>query len=166
MFAIGKNRGLSDRKLIEHLKGSSQYQLFCCIFLGPEKLDVKLLWECVDWLYGQMKLTCKNLKLPTPRTKYLQQKEKYFTYMRMRKKHLSLTVKRTRNLLHLLDKLLRLQEKIEDQQRIWVKFPEKFYTKKRVIRKVLTQQKQMFQTKKTVPDRVVSIAKSYVRPII
>lgn len=113
-----------------------------------------------------MKLTCKHLKIPTPMTKYLQQKEKYFTYMRMRKKPWPLTVKRTRSLLHLLDKLLRLQEKIEDQQRIWIKFPEKFYTRKRVIRTVLYQQLQIFKTHKTVPDRIVSIAKSYVRPII
>jgi hypothetical protein len=213
--------GLSDRKLIEHLNGSIQYQLFCGIFLGPEKLpdfkivskirtglsgklhvsttqqilanawkpyikqpnvvledatcyesyirhpsDVKLLWECVDWMHGQLKLTCKHLKIPTPRTKYLEQKEKYFTYMRMRKKPWPLTVKRTRSLLHLLNKLIEQQEKIEDQHRIWIRFPEKYYTKKRVIHKVLTQQKQMFQTKKTVPERIVSIAKSYVRPII
>jgi Transposase domain (DUF772) len=213
--------GLSDRKLIGHLNGSIQYQLFCGILLGPETLpdfkivskirvelskklyvstaqqvlanawkpyikqpnviledatcyesyirnpsDVKLLWESVDWMYGQMKLTCKHLKLPTPRTKYLQQKEKYFTYMRMRKKPWPLTIKRTRSLLHLLDKLLRLQEKIEDQNRSWIKFPEKYYTRKRVIRKVLAQQQQIFKTHKTVPDRIVSIAKSYVRPII
>ena len=44
--------------------------------------NVKLLWESVDWMYGQMKMTCKYLKIPTPRTKYLKQKEKYFTYMR------------------------------------------------------------------------------------
>ena len=104
--------GLSDRKLYEHLNGSIQYQLFCGIFLGPEKLadfkiiskirtelsakliirtvqdvlakawkpyienpnimledatcyetymryptNVKLLWESVDWMYGQLKLT-------------------------------------------------------------------------------------------------------------
>ncbi len=213
--------GLSDRKLIEHLNGSIQYQLFCGIFLGPEKLpdfkivskirtglsgklhistaqqilanawkpyikqpnvvledatcyesyirhpsDVKLLWECVDWMHSQLKLTCKHLKVPTPRTKYLEQKEKYFTYMRMRKKPWPLTVKRTRSLLHLLNKLIKLQEKIEDQHRIWIKFPEKYYTRKRVIHKVLSQQEQIFQTKKTVPDRIVSIAKSYVRPII
>ncbi len=38
--------------------------------------------------------------------------------------------------------------------------------KKRVIRKVLSQQKQMFQTGKSVPGRIVSISKSYVRPIV
>ncbi len=122
---------LSDRKLIEHLNGSIHHQIFCGIFLGPEKLpgfkivsrirtelsnklnvstaqhvlalawkpyiqqpnvvledatcyesyiryptNVKLLWESVDWMYGQMKLTCKYLKIPTPRTKYLEQKDK------------------------------------------------------------------------------------------
>ena len=115
--------GLSDRKLYEHLNGSIQYQLFCGIFLGPDKLrdfkiiskvrteianklnirkvqdvlakswksyienpnivledatcyesymrfptNVKLIWESVDWMYGQMKRTCKCLRIPTPRT--------------------------------------------------------------------------------------------------
>lgn len=213
--------GLSDRKLIEHLNGSIQYQLFCGILLGPEKLpdfkivskirtelsrkldvittqqilanawkpyikqpnvvledatcyesyirypsDIKLLWECVDWMYGQMKKTCRHLKIPTPRTKYLQQKEKYFTYMRMRKKPWKLTVKRTRSLLHLLRKLLELQDKIEEQHRSWIKFPEKYYVRKRIIRKVLSQQQQLFKARTPVADRIVSIAKSYVRPII
>jgi hypothetical protein len=36
--------GLSDRKLIEHLNGSIQYQLFCGILLVPEKLpDFKIV---------------------------------------------------------------------------------------------------------------------------
>jgi hypothetical protein len=146
--------GLSDRRLYEHLNGSIQFQLFCGIFLGPDKLpdfkiisrirtqlakrlnvrvtqevlaqawkpyiehpnialedatcyesylrfptNVKLLWESVDWVHGQMKFTCKHLKIPTPRTKYLEQKEKYFIYMRMRKKPWKETTKRTRSLL-------------------------------------------------------------------
>jgi len=214
--------GLSDRKLYEHLNGSIQYQLFCGIFLGPEKLadfkiisrirtelsiklnirvtqdilakawkpyienpnivledatcyesymrfptNVKLLWESVDWMYGQMKRTCKHLKIPTPRTKYLEQKEKYFTYMRMRKKPWKQTTKRTRSLLYLLNKLIEEQDKIEDRYRIHIKFPEKYYKKRRVIRKVLSQQQEMFTTgSHRVPDRIVSISKSYVRPIV
>ena len=214
--------GLSDRKLYEHLNGSIQYQLFCGIFLGPEKLadfkiisrirtelarklnirviqdilakawkpymenpnivledatcyesymrfptNVKLLWECVDWMYGQMKLTCKYLKIPTPRTKFLEQKDKYFAYMRMRKKPWNQTTKQTRSLLYLLNKLIEEQDKIEDQYRIHIKFPEKYYKKRRVIRKVLSQQQEMFTTgTHSVPDRIVSISKSYVRPIV
>jgi transposase-like protein DUF772/DDE family transposase len=214
--------GLSDRKLYEHLNGSIQYQLFCGIFLGPEKLadfkiiskirtelarklnirvvqdvlakawkpymenpnivledatcyesylryptNVKLLWECVEWMYGQMKMTCKYLKIPTPRTKYLEQKEKYFSYMRMRKKPWKQTTKRTRSLLYLLNKLFEELDKIEDQYRIHLQFPEKYYKKRRVIRKVLSQQQEMFTTgTHSVPNRIVSISKSYIRPIV
>jgi hypothetical protein len=214
--------GLSDRKLFEHLNGSIQYQLFCGIFLGPEKLadykiiskiraelarrlnireiqdvlakawkpymedtnivledatcyetyirfptNVKLLWESTEWMYGQLKLTCKYLKIPTPRTKYLEQKEKYFAYMRMRKKPWKQTTKRTRSLLYLLNKLIEELDKIEDRHRIYLKFPEKYYTKRRVIRKVLAQQQEMFTSgTHSIPDRIVSISKSYIRPIV
>ena len=213
--------GLSDKKLFEHLNGSIQYQMFCGIFLGPDKLpdfkivsririelsrklnvritqevlakawkpyikhpnivledatcyesyiryptNVKLLWESVEWMHGQMKRTCRYLKILTPRTKFLEQKDKYFAYMRKRKKPWKETKQRTRSLLYLLNKLIEQQDKIEDQYRTRIKFPEKYYKKKRVIRKVLSQQKKIFETGKSVPDRIVSISKSYVRPII
>jgi len=129
--------------------------------------NIKLLWESVDWMYGQLKITCKRLKIPTPRTKYLEQKDKHFAYMRMRKKPWKLTVKRTRSLLYLLEKLIHQQKKIEDQYRIYLEFPEKYYDRRRVISKVLKQQKEMFTTgSHTVPDRIVSLAKSYIRPIV
>lgn len=214
--------GFSDRKLYENLNGNLQYQLFCGIFLGPDKLadfkiiskirtelarklnireaqdilakawkpfmentnivledatcyesymrfptNVKLLWESTDWMYGQLKLTCKHLRIPTPRTKYLEQKEKYYAYMRMRKKPWKQTTRRTRSLLYLLNKLIEELDKVEDQHRIHIKFPEKYYQKRRVIRKVLAQQQEMFMTgNHSVPDRIVSISKSYIRPIV
>lgn len=213
--------GMSDRRVYEQLNGNIQWQMFCGIFLGPEKLEdfkvisrirtelakklniretqdvlakswkpyleqtnivmedatcyesymrfptnVKLLWECIDWTYGQMKRTCKYLKIPTPRTKYLEQKDKHFAYMRMRKKPWKLTTKRIRSLLYLLEKLIDQQKKIEDQHRM-LRFPEKYYHRRRVIDTVLKQQKEMFTTgTHTVPDRIVSIAKSYIRPIV
>lgn len=214
--------GLSDRKLYEHLNGSIQYQLFCGIFLGPEKLadfkiiskirtelaaklnirkvqdvlakewkpyienpnimledatcyetymrfptNVKLLWESAKWIHEQMKQTCKYLRILTPRTKFLEQKDKYFGYMRMRKKPWKQTTKRTRSLLYLLDKLIKELDKIEEQYRSYLQFPEKYYKKRRVIRKVLNQQREMFTSgTHSVPDRIVSISKSYIRPIV
>ena len=129
--------------------------------------NVKLLWESTDWMYWQLKLTCKHLKIPTPRTKYLEQKEKYYAYMRMRKKPWKQTTKRTRSLLYLLNKLIEELDKVEDQHRIYLKFPEKYYQKRRVIRKVLAQQQEMFTTgTRSVPERIVSISKSYIRPIV
>ncbi len=46
----------------------------------------KLLWESVDWSYGQLKRICKHLKIKLPRTKYLKWKERYFAYSRKRKR--------------------------------------------------------------------------------
>jgi len=214
--------GLSDRKLYEHLNGSIQYQLFCGIILGPDKLadfkiisrirteiamklnikitqdilaiawkpfmenpnivledatcyesymryptNVKLLWESTEWMYGQLKLTCKYLKIPTPRTKYLKQRDRYFAYSRKRRKSKKERTVLSRSLLHLLNKLIEEQDKIEDQYRIHIKFPEKYRKRRRVIRKVLSQQQEMFTTGNySIPDKIVSISKSYVRPIV
>lgn len=63
--------------------------------------NVKLLWECVDWTYGQMKRTCKCLKIPTPLTKYLKQLERYYAYSRKRRKSKKERTVLTRSLLHL-----------------------------------------------------------------
>ncbi|MFC2138844.1 transposase [Bacteroidota bacterium] len=211
----------SDKKLIEHLNGNIDFQLFCGIFLGPERItnykivsdircyissaldikehqkilaehwkpymkdthimledatcyetsmryptNAKLLWECVEWSYGQMKLICKRLKIRTPRTKYLDQKEKYAVYSRIRKKHKKHTIPRTRSLLHLLEKILGLLDNIEKQYQKELELPEKYYTRIHTIKEVLDQQKEMFLTKKSVPNRIVSIAKSYIRPIV
>lgn len=41
-----------------------------------------------------------------------------------------------------------------------------YYKRRSVIHKVLEQQKQMFETGKSCKDRLVSISKSYVRPIV
>ena len=214
--------GLSDRKLFEHFNGSVQYQLFCGIILGPDKLtdfkiisrirteiamklnikitqdilatawkpfmenpnivledatcyetymryptNVKLLWESTEWMYGQLKLTCKYLKIPSPRTKYLKQRDRYFAYSRKRRKSKKERTVLTRSLLHLLNKLIEEQDKLEDQYRINLRFPEKYRQRRRVIRKVLSQQQEMFTTGNySIPDKIVSISKSYIRPIV
>lgn len=129
--------------------------------------NVKLLWEGVDWMFGQMKLTCKYLKIPTPRTKFLEQKGKYFDYARMRKKPWKQTTKRTKSLLHLLNKLIGELDKIEDQYRIHLQLSDNYRKKRNVIRKVYSQQQEMFTTgSHSVPDRIVSISKNYIRPIV
>jgi hypothetical protein len=214
--------GFSDRKLIENINGNLQYQMFCGIFLGPEKLidfkivsrirtqlssrlkipvcqnilakawkpyidqpnilledatcyesyiryptNVKLLWESVDWMYSQMKLTCKYLKIRTPRTKYLEQKDRYLAYSRKRRKSHKQTRVRTRSLLYLLDKLITLQDQIDQQYEGKIIFPNRYYNRRKVIKNVLIQQQEMFILKTvSVPDRIVSIDKSYIRPIV
>jgi hypothetical protein len=128
--------------------------------------NVKLLWESVDWSYNQLKLLCKSLKISTPRTKYLEQKEKYNIYQRKRKKSRQETIYRTRSLLYLLNKLNGLLKQVEDQYKDVLIIPQKYYQKRKVITKVYDQQQQMFDNRKSIADRIVSISKSYIRPIV
>jgi hypothetical protein len=129
--------------------------------------NVKLLWECVDWMYGRMRQTCRLLKIPTPRTKYLKQLNRYYKYSRKKRKSQKEKIVLTRSLLHLLNKLIQEQDKIEDTYRIHLKFTNRHYEMKRVIRKVFSQQQKMFRTGNySIPDKIVSISKPYIRPII
>jgi len=211
----------SDRRLIEHLNGNIDFQLFCGIFLGSKRLinykivseircqlseklkikehqkvlaeywkpymrqsnimltdatcyetsmryptNVKLLWESVEWSYGQMVYMCKYLKVRVPRNKYLEQREKYMNYSRRRKKTRKETIIRTRSLLYLLDKLLGLLKEIEKQNSDRLEMPKKYYKQIRIVKTVLKQQQQIFQTGESVKDRIVSLSKSYIRPIV
>lgn len=213
--------GCSDRKLIEHLNGNINFQLFCDIWLHGERLtnfkivsqirtylsakldiieaqkilskhwkpyiehpnimltdatcyetamryptNVKLLWESVDWCYGQLKICCKYLKIGTPRTKYLKQKQRYSNYSRKRRKSKKERRVLTRSLLHLLDKLLFLLKEIEQDYPNQFTMPAKYYRQIKIITTVLSQQQEIFETGQSVPDRIVSLSKAYVRPIV
>jgi len=211
----------SDKKLILYLNGNIDFQMFCGIFLGPQRItnykivsdircelsrimdikklqevlaiywkpylkgtnimledatcyetsmryptNVKLLWESTEWSYKQLKLICKYLKIRMPRNKYEEQWDKYNNYSHKRKKTHKETVKRIRSLLYLLEKILVLLKEIENQYQGQLDLPNRYYTNIKIIRKVLKQQQEIFQTGESVPDRIVSISKSYIRPIV
>jgi len=213
--------GCSDRKLINHLNGNIDFQMFCGIFLGPERIsnfkiiseircelsnkldikilqsvlagywkpylqnpnimledatcyetsmryptNVKLLWESTEWSYKQLKLMCKYLKIRIPRNKYEEQWDKYNNYSHKRKRTYKETNKRIRSLLYLLDKIVCLLMDIENKYQERLELPKRYYTNIKIIRKVLKQQQEMFKTGKSVPERIVSISKSYIRPIV
>jgi hypothetical protein len=69
-------------------------------------------------------------------------------------------------LLYLLEKILVLLREIENQNEPKLSLPKSYYTKIRIICTVLKQQQEIFETGKSVPDRIVSISKSYIRPIV
>ena len=211
----------SDRKLIEHLNGNINFQMFCDIFLQGQRLEnfkivsqvrtylaerldireaqkilarywkpfmeqpnimltdatcyessvryptnVKLLWESVDWCESQLKLMCKYLKTRMPRNKYLKQKNRYGSYSRKRKKSVKERTVLTRSLLHLLEKILLQMEDIWQQYAHRMNLPHRYYHRVGIIGKVLEQQQEMFRAGESIPDRIVSINKSYIRPIV
>jgi Transposase domain (DUF772) len=213
--------GCSDKKLINHLNGNIDFQMFCGIFLGPERIsnfkiiseircelsrrldikilqsvlagywkpylqdpnimledatcyetsmryptNVKLLWESTEWSYKQLKLICKYLKIRMPRNKYEEQWDKYNNYSHKRKRTHKETIMRIRSLLYLLEKIVCLLRDIENKYQEQLDLPNRYYSNIKTIRKVLKQQQEMFKTGKSVPERIVSISKSYIRPIV
>jgi transposase len=124
----------------------------------------KLLWESVVWSYKQLALHCKYLKIKLPRTKYLDWCKRYNGYARKRKKLVKERQKTTRGLLKLLYKLNAELYKIEKEHNFIQ--PKKYQNQRAIIKKIYQQQKQIFTTGKSVSDRIVSIGKSYLRPIV
>lgn len=124
----------------------------------------KLLWECVQWNYGQMKMLCKHLKIKLPRSKYSKWKGRYFEYSRKRRKPAKDKRVLTRALLNLLEKLNDELDRIEQGNTFDIS--EKYTKRRKVINKVYKQQTQLFTTGEKPKNRVVSISKSYLRPIV
>ncbi len=211
--------GVSDRKLIEQLNGNIEYQFFCDIYLGHQRIEnykivsqirtelssnfsidkvqqvlynhwasyidnpshilmdatcyeselryptnQKLLWESVNWSYGQMKILCKHLKIKLPRTKYNKWKSRYISYSKMRRKTNKKKKPLTRGLLHLLNKLNGLLDEIENHTTI--EMPKRYHNRRDTIKQIYIQQKQLFDTGILPKNRIVSIHKSYLRPIV
>lgn len=124
----------------------------------------KLLWECVQWSYNQMVKICKHLKIKLPRSKYLDWCKRYNAYARKRKKLVKERNKVSRGLLKLLHKLTAILHQLEQKHDF--EKSKKYQTQRSILKKVYQQQKEIFTTGKSVPDRIVSIAKSYLRPIV
>lgn len=129
--------------------------------------DVKLLWESCQWIFEkQLFKWCKVLELKRPRSKYLDQKRRQLDFDRRRRKPYKLAMKRKKALIYLLEKGIRLLQSVLDcYSQIQLKQSERGYL--RTIKKVLEQQQFLLtHPAKELKDRIVSLPKPYVRPII
>jgi hypothetical protein len=127
--------------------------------------DVKLLWEGVEWVHHQLKSAVKLLRQRMPRSKYDKQSQRYRSYSKMRKHTQSQTRMLKRSLLHLLGKLTGLLEETIHRNVSTLQMPADFYRRLSVIKQVWQQQSDRFQEKE-VKGLIVSIDKSYIRPIV
>jgi len=209
----------SDKKLIEQLNSNLDYQLFCDIDLGFERLTnykivsqircelsdklaidqvekilfnswksqisctnqivmdatcyeselryptiQKLLWECVHWLYTQLRKNCKVLGVKMIRSKYNKWKQRYLGFSKMRRKTKSKRVGLTRSLLGLLSKFIAFEKELRTNYDL--DFKSKYYRRIATIEKIYTQQQEHFDTGEKIRNRIVSIHKDYIRPIV
>lgn len=106
------------------------------------------------------------LSLRRPRNKFLAQQKKYMSYARRRKKTYQQTQRLRRSLLYLLEKLVgQLQDLFNAHQINWM--GKTFYQRLKIIKTVIVQQKYLLnKPSSSLAKRIVSLAKSYVRPIM
>lgn len=124
----------------------------------------KLLWESVHWSYHQMKIISKTMQLKLPRTKYLKWKRRYIGYSKMRRKTNKKRTPLTRALLHLLKKINKELDSLEKD--FDFEMPESYHKRRRIIKKIYGQQNLLFTKGENPKNRIVSIAKDYLRPIV
>jgi hypothetical protein len=131
--------------------------------------DQKLLWECCEKAYSIMCTTCQRLGINRPRTKYLDVEKANLTYAKQRKHNKSQQRRITRRLIKLSGKVLVEIRKLcrEHDSEDVLTAKEKNVIE--IITKVYRQQKNHFENdapRESIPDRIVSISKPYVRPIV
>jgi transposase, IS5 family len=131
--------------------------------------DVKLLWECCEYLQGQIQRFNDLLKVEASYKRYDKKKQEYLSYARRRKKPYRLTKKMRKNLIALAEKLIeKLQPKLNEV--VSKGRSESFsplFEKLRTVKKVLVQQKYLLAHQGSkISDRILSLHKPYVRAIV
>ena len=127
--------------------------------------DMKLLWESIEWLHRHICRHCKELGIRRPRNKYADVAASYLSYSKKRKRKASRTRMLKRRMIRLLEKLLIQRDEIHREYGASLRYTPDYRKRLSVIRKVLVQAKEMFEGRK-VSDRIVSIDRHYIRPIV
>ncbi len=127
--------------------------------------DMKLLWESIEWLYRHICRHCMDLGIRRPRNKYADVSESYLSYCKKRKRKASRTRMLKRRMNRLLEKLLIQMDDIHRDYGAVLQYTQDYQKRLSIIRKVLVQEKELFEGRK-VNDRIVSIDRHYVRPIV
>ena len=116
-------------------------------------------------LYRHICKHCGELGIRRPRNKYDDVAKAYLSYCKKRKRKASRTRMLKRRMIRLLEKLLMQRDGIHREHGASLRYTQDYRKRLSIIRKVLVQEKQMFEGRK-VSDRIVSIDRHYVHPIV
>lgn len=131
--------------------------------------DAKLLWECVERTYRMMCVISRSLGEHRMRTKYNDVAKAHMAYVKQRKHNKRQTRRIIRRLLSLEDKMLveiRRQMRTHEDRKL---LSDKDMMQLETMTKIYRQQKSHFESgdsRESVPDRIVSVSKPYIRPIV
>lgn len=127
--------------------------------------DIKLMWECCDWLYALLHGICREVGERLPRSKYNDVSRDRLAYAKQRKPKKSATRRMQRRLLRLLGKLIGQWDCLCRQYAPLISLTADQHRRIAAIREVHRQQTDHFD-KKEVRHRIVSIDRPYIRPIV
>ena len=127
--------------------------------------DVKLLWECCDWLHCLLSDKCRLTGEPKPRTKYREIDKARLAYAKQRKPRKSETRKLRRRLLHLLERLTKEWRRLNKITGGLIVLNAEQNKRVRACHMVLDQQRRLFNGER-IDHRIVSIDRPYIRPIV
>lgn len=130
--------------------------------------DVKLLWDCSEWLFNHIGVCCKHAGIKPPRSKYKLQKGKQQNYMKQRRKTHKQERRRRRALLYWVQRGIDLlQALLQQVPSLQEHLASDFYQQLRLVKTIYAQQQYHFHhPKASIADRVVSLYKPYIRPIV
>lgn len=144
--------------------------------------DVKLLWSCIEWLNERIRTVSKIYGINLPRNRFKDIKATHISYMKRRRKSKKLEKRHRRKLLYLCNKLIgQLEEvlatielnklnKLNESEKVTsatINSTNTVYIKLKLVKKIQLQQQFHYDNPgEPVPDRIVSLYKSYLRPIV
>ena len=126
--------------------------------------DVKLLYEAVVWNYKQLKILSRYSLHKVPRTKMSKWKRKYGLYSKSRRPSRKATRSITRGLLRLLRKIDQCLDELPIKKAY--KLVPKYWQRRSTTKQILAQQWSKFYEGIKPKDRIVSLDKPYIRPIV
>lgn len=127
--------------------------------------DVKLLWECCQWLHELLSKTCKEVGERVPRSKYTDINRARLIYAKQRKHTHKATEKLRGRMLNLLRKLIWQWNTLCRQFAPLISLTAE-QAKRLAALKEVQRQQQNLMDKKDVKHRIISIDRPYLRPIV
>jgi len=127
--------------------------------------DAKLLWRAIAEVHLMIKDQRKRLRLRSSRTQHEKRKAQYLSFAKRRKKSKRQNKKMCKLLLKYLQRLLK---QLNDLQQRYKATLSNYYSKRLKTINTLQEQQWLlhFGKEAKVPDRIVSLHKPYVRPIV
>lgn len=122
--------------------------------------DVKLLWEAVEWTYIRMQKVSKIIGEKQLRSKYIKWKKRNVNFSKKRRK-----VKKERQALQ-RSSLLLIKKFMDFLFQHFELLSDREQHKLHVIKKVYTQQFAWFHKGIKPKNRIISLGKEYLRPIV